>query len=374
MKSSNFVIISHVTHIRKINEYFAYAPYISEMNIWLKYTNKVIIVAPLKNKKPTEIDIPYGLNKIDFRPVPDFNLTNFKNVLSSVFKLPIIFWRMFWAMKSADHIHLRCPGNMGLIGCLVQILFPRKIKTAKYAGNWDPQSKQPFTYGVQKWILSNTFLTRNMTVLVYGEWKNQSKNIKPFFTATYSDPEKEIISKTGFNSTIEFIFVGSLVSGKNPLYAMKIMQNLVEKGFNVVLNLYGEGFERTVLENYIQINNLENNVFLHGNQNKEIIKKAYQKSHFVILPSRSEGWPKAIAEGMFWGCVPVATKVSCLPSMLDYGNRGILLEMDLDKDVNRIEEIISDEKTFLTKSRLAMQWSQNYTTDLFELEIKKLLV
>lgn len=368
-----FAIITQVNHILKEEKYFSYSPYVYEMNIWLKYTNKVIIVAPLKNKKPTEIDIPYGLNKIDFRPVPDFNLTNFKNVLSSVFKLPIIFWRMFWAMKSADHIHLRCPGNMGLIGCLVQILFPRKIKTAKYAGNWDPQSKQPFTYGVQKWILSNTFLTRNMTVLVYGEWKNQSKNIKPFFTATYSDPEKEIISKTGFNSTIEFIFVGSLVSGKNPLYAMKIMQNLVEKGFNVVLNLYGEGFERTVLENYIQINNLENNVFLHGNQNKEIIKKAYQKSHFVILPSRSEGWPKAIAEGMFWGCVPVATKVSCLPSMLDYGNRGILLEMDLDKDVNRIEEIISDEKTFLTKSRLAMQWSQDYTTDLFENEIKKLL-
>ena len=373
MKSSNFVIISHVTHIRKINEYFAYAPYISEMNIWLKYTNKVIIVAPLKNKKPTEIDIPYGRNKIDFRPVPDFNLTNFKNVLSSVFKLPIIFWKVFLAMKNADHIHLRCPGNMGLIGCFVQILFPRKIKTAKYAGNWDPQSKQPFTYKMQKWILSNALFTRNMTVLVYGEWKNQSKNIKPFFTATYSDSEKEIISKTGFNSTIEFIFVGSLVSGKNPLYGIKIMQNLIEKGFNIVLNLYGEGFERTVLENYIQINNLENNVFLHGNQNKEIIKKAYQKSHFVILPSRSEGWPKAIAEGMFWGCVPVATKVSCLPSMLDYGNRGILLEMDLDKDVNMIKEIISDEKTFLTKSRLAMQWSQNYTTDLFENEIKKLL-
>ena len=373
MKSSNFIIISHVTHIREINDYFAYAPYISEMNIWFKYIDDVIIVAPLKNTKPTEIDIPYGCNKIDFRPVPDFNLTNFKNVLSSVFKLPIIFWRIFWAMKSADHIHLRCPGNMGLIGCFVQIFFPKKIKTAKYAGNWDPHSKQPFTYKVQKWILSNTFLTRNMTVLVYGEWKNQSKNIKPFFTATYSDSEKEIISKTGFNSTIEFIFVGSLVSGKNPLYGIKIMQNLIEKGFNIVLNLYGEGSERNNLKNYIQTNNLEKFIVLHGNQNKEIIKKAYQKSHFVILPSRSEGWPKAIAEGMFWGCVPVATKVSCLPSMLDYGNRGILLEMDLDKDVNMIKEIISDEKTFLTKSRLAMQWSQNYTTDLFENEIKKLL-
>jgi len=369
-----FAIITHVSHIKKENDYFAYAPYISEMNIWFKYIDEVIIVAPLKNAKPTEIDISYQHNKIDFRPVPDFNLTNFKNVLSSAFKLPIIFWRIFWAMKSADHIHLRCPGNMGLIGCLVQVLFPNKTKTAKYAGNWDPESKQPFTYKMQKWILSNTFLTRNMTVLVYGEWKNQSKNIKPFFTATYSDSEKEIIPKTGIDNTIEFIFVGSLVSGKNPMYAIQLVQELVEKGFNVTLNLYGEGSERNNLENYIQTNNLEKFIVLHGNQNKEIIKKAYQKSHFVILPSKSEGWPKAIAEGMFWACVPVATKVSCLPSMLDYGNRGILLEMDLDKDVNIIKEIISDEKTFLTKSSLAIQWSQNYTTDLFEAEIKKLLV
>lgn len=369
-----FTIITHVHHIESQNQYFGYSPYIREMNIWFKYIDEVIIVAPLKNAKPTEIDIPYQHNKIDFRPVPDFNLTNFKNVLSSVFKLPIILWRIFWAMKSSDHIHLRCPGNMGLIGCFVQILFPNKTKTAKYAGNWHPQSKQPFTYKMQKWILSNTFLTRNMTVLVYGDWSNQSKNIKPFFTATYSDSEKESIQKTGFDSIIEFIFVGSLVSGKNPIYAIKIMQQLIEKGFNVTLNLYGEGSERNNLENYIQTNNLEKFILLHGNQNKEIIKKAYQKSHLVILPSKSEGWPKAIAEGMFWGCVPVATRISCLPSMVDYGNRGILLEMDLDKDVNMIKEIISDEKTFLTKSRLAMQWSQNYTTDLFETEIKKLLV
>ena len=71
--------------------------------------------------------------------------------------LPIVFDRVVVAMKNADHIHWRCPGNMGLIGAIVQILFPKKNKTAKYAGNWDPKAKQPFTYKLQRWILSNTF-------------------------------------------------------------------------------------------------------------------------------------------------------------------------------------------------------------------------
>lgn len=373
-KRMKFAIITHVLHTQSKNQYFGYAPYIREMNIWLKYVDEVIIIAPLTIGEPEVIDLDYRHTNINFIKVSAFNFTNFKTILSSIFKLPVIIRKIFAVMKNADHIHLRCPGNMGLIACFIQILFPKKVKTAKYAGNWDPQSQQPFSYKLQKWILNNTFLTRNMTVLVYGNWSSQSRNIKPFFTATYAESEKEIITKTNFDSKINFIFVGSLVSGKNPLYALKLVQYLQENGYNVMLNFYGAGPERNVLEHYIHINNLENIIVLHGNQNKEIVKKAYQKSHFVVLPSKSEGWPKAIAEGMFWGCVPVASKVSCVPFMLDYGNRGVVLEMNLEKDVNNIKEIISDEKNFINKSKLSAQWSQNYTTDVFEAEIRKLLI
>lgn len=368
-----FAIITHVNHIEYGNQYFGYSPYIREMNIWCKYVDEVVIVAPLKIGEATVIDIAYEHQKIDFRKVSDFSFTSFKNKFSSIFKLPIIILRIFLAIKNADHIHLRCPGNMGLLGCFIQILFPKKLKTAKYAGNWDSKSKQPFTYRLQKYILNNTFLTRNMQVLVYGDWENQSKNIRSFFTATYSESEKENIQKTSFDNTGEFIFVGSLVPGKNPMYALRLIEMLIVKGHKVSLNIYGEGSERSKLEKYIKTNNLEKFVVLQGNQNKEILKNAYQESHFVILPSKSEGWPKAIAEGMFWGCVPIASKVSCIPFMINYGNRGILLEKDIDKDIDQIEEMLKDEKKFLEKSSLATQWSRNYTIEVFEDEIKKLL-
>lgn len=369
-----FAIITHVSHTQNQEDYFAYAPYIREMNIWLKYVDEVIIVAPLLKQNSTVIDIAYHHSKIDFRQVPDFNITSFKNILSSVFKLPILFWKIFWAMKNADHIHLRCPGNVGLLGCVVQIFFPNKIKTAKYAGNWDPKSKQTWTYRLQKYILSNTFLTKKMQVLVYGEWENQSENIKPFFTATYSEPEKEIIQKSTLDQNINFVFVGGLVSGKNPMYAIKLIEELIKKRNQITLDIYGEGSERNSLETYIQNNKLDKHIVLKGNQNQETIKRAYQKSHFVILPSKSEGWPKAIAEGMFWGCIPIATKVSCVPFMIDYGKRGILLAMNPDYDQTQIEEILHDETVFTTKSKLASEWSQKYTTDVFEVEIKKLLL
>ena len=116
-------------------------------------------------------------------------------------------------MRWADHIHLRCPGNVGLLGSLVQVFFPSKPKTAKYAGNWDPKAKQPLSYKIQKWLLSNTLLTKNMTVLVYGEWPNQTKNIKSFFTATYREADKKEIQIRKLEADIQFVFVGTLSVG-----------------------------------------------------------------------------------------------------------------------------------------------------------------
>ncbi|WP_281322644.1 glycosyltransferase family 4 protein [Flavobacterium aestivum] len=369
-----FTIITHVNHIKKNNQYFGYAPYVREMNVWSKYVDEVIIVAPIIQASNTAIDSPYNQENIKFFKIENINLLGFKSICNAILKIPKISWQIFKAMKEADHIHLRCPGNIGLLGCLVQILFPSKPKTAKYAGNWDPKSKQPWSYCLQKWILSNTFLTRNMQVLVYGVWQGSTKNILPFFTASYSEKEKELIKPLDLKGVINFVFVGTLSKGKKPLYAIQLVEGLWQKGYNVSLELYGEGVERDYLEQYISSRGIATFVNLCGNQEKEVIKKIYQKSHFVILPSQSEGWPKAIAEGMFWGCVPVATAVSCVPFMLNYGERGVLLQMSLEKDVREVEAALNNKIDYDAKRKKASEWSQKYTLDIFEAEIKKVLL
>ena len=368
-----FAIFTHVVHGKSKTNYFAYSPYVNEMNIWLHQVDEVIIVAPLSKNKQTPIDLTYSHDTIDFKSVPEFHIKNSKSVFKTLVSLPKILFVIYNAMKRADHIHLRCPGNIGLLGCFVQILFPAKPKTAKYAGNWDLSSKQPMSYRFQKWILSNTFLTKNMQVLVYGDWENSTKNIKSFFTASYFEKDKFEIKPRDIDGKISFLFVGTLSVGKQPLCAIKLIQSLNKKGYNVDLTLFGEGSERTMLENYISENKLQKFIFLKGNQNQETIKKAYCKSHFVILPSLSEGWPKAIAEGMFWGCMPIASAVSCISTMLDAGKRGILLHLDFNDDLIQIENILNDDSAYKQKVENAIHWSRNYTLDVFEDEIKQLL-
>ena len=368
-----FAIITHVPHIIEQNRYFAYAPYVREMNIWTKYVDKLILIAPISKLEKTPIDLNYSCANIEFVAIESFDVLSLKGVFHSIIKTPKITWKIFTVMQNTDHIHLRCPGNIGLLGSLVQVFFPNKIKTAKYAGNWDSKSNQPLSYRMQKWLLSNPFFTRNMQVLVYGQWEGSSKNIKPFFTATYYEADKEPLHSKDLLAKIHFMFVGTLVSGKKPLYAIQLVEGLYKKGYDVALTIYGEGIERKQMEQYIFQNNLEEIISLRGNQNQETVKKAYQNCHFIMLPSESEGWPKAIAEGMFWGCVPVATKVSCVPFMLDDGSRGILLDNDFEKDLLQIENLINNHPNFALKSQRASDWSRQFTMDVFEQEIKKLM-
>jgi glycosyltransferase involved in cell wall biosynthesis len=367
-------IITHVVHIKKGNQYFGYAPYIREMNIWIKYTDAVIVVAPLVEKEIGAIEEVYQHKKVNVVQVPVFDITTMSNVFKTIRNLPTIVLKMYKAMKQADHIHLRCPGNMGLIGAIVQIAFPKKKKTAKYAGNWDPKSIQPWSYRLQKAILSNTFLTKNMQVLVYGEWPNQTKNIKPFFTATYAEADKKVTEVRNLNHTIHFIFVGMLSKGKQPLYVAELIKELITKGYKVNLKYFGDGVLKNELMQFIEEHDLHYFVSLQGNQTKEVIKQAYQSSHFLVLPSKSEGWPKVVAEAMFWGCVPLTSPVSCVPYMVENGKRGVLLTENLEKDVNTIEALLLNKTAYLEMAKLGKNWSREYTIDKFEEELKKLLI
>lgn len=367
------IIISSSPFIFNDNLPYAYSPYVKELEIWARHSDEIAFFCPIweSDKGLLISKIPFGISKMYV--AKEFNIKTAGNLVKAIRYSFSNFYKIYQSMKWADHIHLRCPGNIGLMGCLVQILFPQKSKTAKYAGNWDPNSGQPWSYRMQRWILSNTFLTRNIKVLVYGEWEGSSKNIKPFFTASYSEADKTEAMPRSLNTVISFVFVGTLSAGKRPLYAIKLVEHLFKGGMNAQLSLYGNGKEKEPLQRYILENNLQHVVSLEGNQPQKVIKKTFQESQFVILPSESEGWPKVIAEGMFWGCLPIATKVSCVPTMLDKGNRGILLNLNLVEDAATIKSLVSDQRRYNDMVQKSMQWSRNYTLDFFESEISSLL-
>jgi glycosyltransferase involved in cell wall biosynthesis len=367
------VVISSAPLILKQKNYYAYSPFVKELMIWAQQEIEIGMLCPIWKEDNGLLISPilFPIKKIF--PSIEFNSTNLFNGIKSFFVSFLNLYYLIQAMIWADHIHLRCPGNIGLLGCVVQIFFPKKIKTAKYAGNWDPHSKQPWSYKLQRWILQNTFLSRNMTVLVYGEWPNMSRNCISFFTASYCESDKINTLPRVLDSPIQCLFVGSLTAGKNPFYAIQLVETVSKMGVSIQLSLYGDGDQRAKLEGYCAQNSLLEQVKFFGNQETTVVQKAYQSSHFLLLPSQSEGWPKAVAEAMFWGCVPLVTPVSCVPFMLHEQTRGLLLSMDLMQDAQQLFDLLQQPADYESKAEAAMNWSRQYTLDQFKVEISKLL-
>jgi hypothetical protein len=158
-----FLVFTHVIHKYINGKYFGYGPYIKEMNIWFKYVDEVWIIAPLSmSNKPDPIDLSYIHPKIKFIQVPSFQITSLEYLPKTIWATFNILFKGFYFANKADHLHLRCPGNVGLLACLIQIFFPMKTKTAKYAGNWDRNASKPWSYRLQQNILNKSTCLREM--------------------------------------------------------------------------------------------------------------------------------------------------------------------------------------------------------------------
>ncbi|WP_431158301.1 glycosyltransferase [Winogradskyella poriferorum] len=368
-----FAIFTLVQHKKCDNMYYGYAPYVREMDLWNVLFDTIIIVAPKSNSSQIEnIDLAYENQNITFVEVPVFNVKSFLGILKLIITLPRMLIKIFNVMRKADHLHFRCPSNVSALASFVQLFFPKKKKTMRYAGNWDPNSQQPLGYRFQKSIFTNPYLTKNMTVLVYGKWPNFKRSMRTFFAATFYEKDKVNFKEHNYNGQLNFTFIGALVEGKQPLMAIKIIEGLNKNGISCVLNLYGDGNLKGDLTKYVKNNSIENFVSIKGNVKKETLMTELQRAHFNILPSKSEGWPKSLAEGMFYGVIPISTKVSCVEWMLDYGKRGILIDNNIDLAIIHIIEVINS-KNLNQISKNAQIWSQQYTVERQAEEIKSIL-
>lgn len=368
-----FLVYSHVIHTKCDGKFFGYGPYVKEMNIWGKHVSELWILAPLsKEENPDPIDLAYQHQKVRFIKVPSFQIKSLKDAPNAVWACLVILSKGFFYSLRADHLHLRCPGNMGLLACLIQILLPWKSKTAKYAGNWDPKARKPWSYKLQQKILNSRFLTQRMKVLAYGEWEGQSSNILPFFTATYSESDIVPIKKEPLSKGINLVFVGSMTENKSPQTAYQVYKKLRKNGFVVFLDFLGKGPELDVIRALAKKDDLTDGLKLWGNVEASKVKEILQKAHFLVFVSKSEGWPKAVAEAMFWGCVPITTPVSCVPQMLNFGERGFLIDEN-SNPAQIISDLFKSESNFTEISEKASAWSRKYTLEYFEEEIQKLL-
>ena len=95
--------------------------------------------------------------------------------------------------------------------------------------------------------------------------------------------EKEHLFKNSKNTTI--IFIGRLVAHKGILEIVKVCNNLIKTGLELNCIFIGEGPEKEILFNYIQENELQDNIHFTGSlYNENDIAKYFVMSDLMVSP------------------------------------------------------------------------------------------
>jgi glycosyltransferase involved in cell wall biosynthesis len=99
-----------------------------------------------------------------------------------------------------------------------------------------------------------------------------------------------------------------------------------------------------------------------------------EKAEVLVLVSETEGWPKAIAEGMAFGLICVGTNRGLVPELLAGGRGFTVPPADVDSLVTVLQKVADDPDSFTEMRRRAAQWGQQFSLELLSERLRELLV
>lgn len=357
------LIVSSVIHYQYGSGLYAYGPYGREVDIWADLFPEVIIAAPCRNEAPPSDCLAFTRPNISMRPQEETGGKTFKAKARQLLRLPMLVWSLSCAMREADAIHVRCPGNLGLLGTILAPVFSSRL-IAKYAGQWVHFEGEPWTVRLQRALLCSPWWRGPVTV--YGRWPNQPPQVVPFFTSMMTaqqvDRAASVAATKDIALPLHVLFSGRLVPDKRVDALLTAAKIAVEGGLRLEVAIIGDGPEQEKLRRQVIQLGLQECVKFVGALPFESALEWYEWGHCLVLPSESEGWPKVIAEGMCYGLICIAMERGQVPTMLM--GRGILLKTGKPQEIaDALQRVAHQPDQFQPVMREASIWARQYSLE-----------
>ncbi|MDQ2805446.1 MAG: glycosyltransferase [Chloroflexota bacterium] len=373
-KLQTLLIVSHVVHYQWETQLYAYGPYAREVDIWADLFPCVIIAAPCRHAPPPGDALAFTRTNIVIRTQRERGGETLCAKLIQIGCLPLLVWDLAWAMYRADAIHVRCPGNLGLLGVLLAPLFSRYL-VAKYAGQWNGYKGEPWTVRLQRRVLRSAWWRGPVTV--YGHWQTQPRQIVSFFTSMLTTAQVAhatvIAQHKHIETPLRLLFSGRLVPEKRVESLLEAVKICIVNGLQIELVIVGTGSESLRLHTQAVALAIDRSVTFVGALPFDKALRWYEWAHCLVLPSiHSEGWPKVVAEGMAYGLLCIAVAHGQLPTMLT--ERGILLQTGSAQELaTAIQRIAAQPEAYRSMRQTAYQWAAQYSLEGLRSALRTLL-
>ncbi len=366
-------IISHTPHFIQNGIAYGWGPTVREINFLSKIFKKIYHVAPFYNGKFPGSYVKYN-KKVVFIPIIASGGSKIVNKLEILLNIPHNLKKIHHSCLKSDLIHFRCPTNLGLYVLPYLKFINKKKYWIKYAGNWS-QSKPPISYYLQKFWLEKVI--KKEVVTINGKWSNQRKHIYSFENPCYSIKElnesKKNIFKKSYDNKIKICFVGAMEIGKGVDILMNALSINKQKKHIEMVYFIGDGSEKKKIESMaFSIKDINTN--FKGYISRKELNEIYKYCHILILPSKSEGFPKVVSEAISYGCVPIVSDVGSISQYINEKN-GVVLKERSSKYINiAIEKLLSCRKSFKKIAQNGIKTSNIFTYEYYIKRIKSIMI
>lgn len=367
-------IVSAATHHDWDGRLWSHAPYVREINLWAELFPRVVIVGPVVTTRPPGDSVPFAGSNVELMGVPPTGGDRIGAKLRQLLLLPLLLWRVCRALRQADAVHVRCPGNTGLLGLLAAPVFSRRL-VAKYAGQWNGFPGEKWTVRLQRALLRSRWWRGPVTV--YGDWPDQPPNVVPFFTSVLT--EDQIARATlgaerrRTENALRVLFVGRLSGPKNVATVLLAVAEARAAGVDVRCTIVGGGGERENLEQLAEQQGIAEIVEFAGAVDVDDVLRHYREADTLVLVSESEGWPKAIAEAMTFGLVCIGSDRGMVPQMLGEGRGLVVPPGDPEALTRALCEVARHPAASDEMGRRAAAWGRRHSLEGLQAAIAALL-
>lgn len=321
----SLTIISHTEHyLLSDGRIVGLGSTVTEINELLAIFDSITHVAMLHDTLAPPSALPYASDKIRFVALPAVGGPTLRDKMAILFQAPKTIATVRKALKESDYFQFRAPTGIGVFVIPYLILFTSKKGWFKYAGNWK-QDDAPLAYRFQKWLLEN----QSRPVTINGFWDDQPTQCLSFENPCLTEQEiragQLAIASKLFEFPLELCFVGRLEAAKGVDLIIEAVASLDAESLNKIGAIHMVGAGPLMAEYQKQADASSLPFVFHGYLSRTEVHQIYKKSHAILLPSASEGFPKVIAEAMNYGCVPIVSDVSSISHYISDAKNGFLM-------------------------------------------------
>lgn len=190
--------------------------------------------------------------------------------------------------------------------------------------------------------------------------------LKQISFITNSTPSEFLERSISQNAQIRFLFLARITKVKNLPRAIEFISKLKDKGYDVVLDVYGrkaDGYDDAFAK--VDELSLQKVVAFKGEINPQQKYQLFEKYHFLIQMSVYEGMAMSVAEAMQYGLPCIVTPVGEIPNYAKDMQSAIFVDLNEPLDQSllaKVERVIGSQAIYREISYNAHQQFLNSTT------------